>query len=139
MPESPPTVPTEPPKTEEAPKAEEKPTQPQVPEELKKELANAKTAWWKKALYWTIGIITAVGAFAAGLVGLLYILKGKGPMTGAKEAIQKSKTEIAKSDLEEKIKVAEAKNAEQAVVEKLKEIKEMDDEDKRLEELNKLL
>jgi hypothetical protein len=138
VPESPPTSTTEPPKTEEKPKVEE-PAQPQVSEELKKELSKAKTSWWKKALYWTIGIIVAVGAFAAGLIGLLYILKGKGPMTGAKEAIQKSRAEIAKSDLEEKIKVAEAKNAEAAVVEKLKKIKEMDDEDKRLEELNKLL
>jgi len=73
------------------------------------------------------------------VIGLVFLLKGKGPVKGVKEAVQKSKTESAKADMDEKIKVAEAKGAEKKVIDKLKEIKEIDDEVKRLEELNKLL
>ena len=53
--------------------------------------------------------------------------------------MQTSKNEIAKSDLDAKIKVAEAENAEKAVIDKLKEIKEIPDEKTRLDELTKLL
>lgn len=118
---------------------EEKTESPKVDEQLKKELQDASGSTIKKILIWVVGIVAALGAAVAGVFGILYILKGKGPVTGVKDAIQATKTEIAKADLEEKIKVAEAKGAEDKVVEKLKEIKEMDDEQKRLEELNKLL
>ena len=105
---------------------------PKVDEDLKKELQAAKGSIWKKVLIWGAGILGAV-------IGLVFLLKGKGPVQGVKEAVQKSKTESAKADMDEKIKVAEAKGAEKQVIEKLKEIKEIDDEVKRLEELNKLL
>jgi len=124
-------VPGEGPKA--APAKEEK--TPVVGEDLKKDLQKAKGALWKKVLIWGAGILAMIGA----VVGIIFLLKGKGPVEGVKEAVQKSKTESAKADMEEKIKVAEAKGAEKEVVDKLKEIKEMDDEDKRLEELNNLL
>lgn len=108
---------------------------PQISDDFKKELQNAKGALWKKVLIWGAGILAMIGA----VVGIVFLLKGKGPVTGVKEAVQKSKTESAKADMDEKIKVAEAKGAEKAVVDKLKEIRELDDEDKRLEELNSLL
>ncbi len=109
--------------------------QPKIDESLKKDLKKAKSSVWKKVLLWGGGILAIIGA----LVGILYLLKGKGPVTGTKEAVQKTKNEISKADVEEKIKVAKAKEAEAAVVKKLEEIKEIDDELKRLEELNKLL
>lgn len=108
---------------------------PKVDEDLKKELQKAKGSIWKKVLIWGAGILAMIGA----VIGLVFLLKGKGPVKGVKEAVQKSKLESAKADMEEKIKVAEAKGAEKKVVEKLKEIKEIDDEVKQLEELNKLL
>ena len=118
-----------------AAKPEEKESPPKMDDDLKKELQQAKGSLWKKILIWGAGILGIVGA----VIGIVYLLKGKGPVTGVKEAVQKSKTESAKADIEEKIKVAEAKGAEKEVVAKLKEIKEMDDEDKRFEELNNLL
>jgi hypothetical protein len=112
---------------------------PKVDESLKKDLQEAKGSTLKKVLLWVVGIIAVVGAAVAGIFGILYLLKGKGPVEGVKDAIEKTKNETAKADIEEKIKVAEAKNAEKAVIDKLQEIKEIDDEKKRLEELNKLL
>jgi len=110
-------------------------TKPKVEEDLKKDLQKAKGSLWKKILIWGVGILMMIGA----VIGLVFLLKGKGPVKGVKEAVQKAKAESAKADMEEKIKVAEAKGAEKAVVDKLKEIKEIDDETKRLEELNNLL
>jgi len=107
----------------------------QINDDLKKDLQDATGSIWKKVLIWGAGILAIIGA----IIGLVYLLKGKGPVTGVKEAVQQAKAESAKADMEEKIKVAEAKGAEQKVVDKLKEIKEIDDETKRLEELNKLL
>jgi len=112
---------------------------PKVSAELKEELKNTTSSTFKKVILWIVGIIAVLGAAVAGVFGILYLLKGKGPVQGVKDAIQKTKTESAKADIEEKIKVAEAKNAEKEVVDKLKEIKEIDDDKKRLEELNKLL
>ena len=133
--------PSIPPPTPEAtpPKEEKKVETPKLSEELKKELKNATGSTLKKTLLWVVGIITAIGVAIAGVFGILYILKGKGPVKGVQDVIQKTKNETAKADIEEKIKVAEAKNAEKAVIDKLKEIKEIDDETKQLEELNKLL
>jgi len=129
-----------PPKTEETPKTEEKKADtPKVSEELKQDLKKATGSTGKKVLLWVVGIITAIGAAVAGVFGILYLLKGKGPVKGVKDVIAKTKHETAKADIEEKIKVAEAKKAEEAVVKKLEEIKEIDDEQERLEELNKLL
>jgi len=108
---------------------------PKVDEDLKKDLKEATGSLWKKVLIWGAAILAMIGA----VVGIIFLLKGKGPVTGVKEAVQTAKTESAKADMEEKIKVAEAKGAEKAVIDKLKEIKEIDNEDKRLEELNNLL
>jgi len=123
--------------TEAAPAEETSPKkeEPKLDEDLKKDLKKAKSSVWKKVLIWGGGILAIIGA----LIGILYLLKGKGPISGVKEAVQKSKNEVSKADMDEKIKVAKAKEAEEAVVKKLEEIKEIDDEVKRLEELNKLL
>lgn len=135
MPDPTPTTPAA--ETATTPPAPALPTQPTpaISEPLKQELQSAKGSLWSKLLIWIVGIIGVIGA----VVGLVFLFKGKGPIKGSQEAIQKAKDQSAKADLEEKIKVAEAKGAEKAVIDKLKEIKEMDDEDKRLEELNKLL
>jgi hypothetical protein len=104
-------------------------------DEQKKKLAEATGPIWKTVLWWVLGFFGVL----AGAIGLLYVLKGKGPVNAVKESVQTSKNEIAKSDLDAKIKVAEAENMEKAVIDKLKEIKEIPDEKKRLDELTKLL
>lgn len=115
--------------------AEAKSTPVEIPPDLKKALAEKTGSVGKKILWWVLGILGVIGA----LVGIVCLLKMKGPLSAAEDVIKTSKAEIAKSDIEAKIKLAEAKNAEKKVVDKLKEIKEIDDEVKALEELNKLL
>jgi hypothetical protein len=107
----------------------------QISDALKEKLAKAKTPVWKKVLWWTLGGLLVI----LSVIGVLYVWRRKGPVEGVKVSVEQVKQEISKSDLEAKIKVAEAEKAEQAVIDKLKEIKEIDDEKRRLEELNKLL
>jgi len=133
-PQATPTVPLKP--SAELIAATKPPEEPlKMDDALKKDISDAQGSIWKKVLIWGAGILAIIGA----VVGIIFLLKGKGPVTGVKEAVQTAKTESAKADMEEKIKVAEAKGAETAVIEKLKEIKDITDEDKRLEELNNLL
>jgi hypothetical protein len=110
-------------------------TTPVLTDAQKQQLVNASGPIWKKVLWWVLGILGVIG----GAIGILYVLKGKTPTTAVKESVASTKAEIAKSDLEAKIKVAEAAKMEQQVIDKLKEIKEIPDEKKRLDELNKLL
>ena len=91
-----------------------------------------------KIIWWVLGVLGAILALGFGVTGILYLLKRKGPLAAAEGVINKSKSEIHKADIEAKIKVAEAAEAEKKVVDKLKEIKEMDDEDKALDELQKI-
>lgn len=107
----------------------------QVSVALKQKLSVAKSPTWKKVLWWILGGFLMI----LGAIGVLYLIRRKGPVVGIQEAINVTKNEIAKSDLAAKIKVAEAEKAEQVVIDKLNEIKEIDDEKRRLEELNKLL
>ena len=107
--------------------------------QTKQEIRDATAPLWKKVLIWAAGILAALLAFFAGVTGILYVLKGQGPVSGVKEAVNNSKQQLADADMAEKIKIAEAKQIEQAVIDRLNEIKEIDDEMQRLEELNKLL
>lgn len=112
---------------------------PELSQELKDELKKATGSATKKAAWWAAGVIGVFLALVLGIVGILFVLKKKGPLAAVDAVIKKTKTELAKSDMDEKIKVAEAKGAEKVVIDKLKEIKEIDDEKQRLEELNALL
>jgi len=107
----------------------------EIPKELKEDLKKETGSLWKKALWWVLGILGVVGS----IIGIVCLLKEKGPLSAAEDVIKISKREIAKSDIEAKIKLAEAKKAETEVIVKLKKIKEEKDEVKALEELNKLL
>lgn len=106
-------------------------------EDAKKAIDQAGTSLWKKVLYWAGGIL---GALAA-VVGILYLFKGKGngPINGVKNQIKSTKTEIAKSDLQAKLEVATAVAKENETKQQLKVIKEMEDEDAAMEELNRLI
>jgi hypothetical protein len=103
--------------------------------ELKQQLMAAKAPVWKKVLWWCL----VVPLVLLGVMGVLYWIRRKGSVVGVKEAVRVVKNEISKSDLEAKIRVAEAARVEQVVIDKLKEIKEIDDEKRRLDELNQLL
>lgn len=118
--------------TESSPKTEAAPSAPKASSDL----ASVQTPVWKKILYWVIGIVAAVGAF----IGLIFLLKGgSSAKAAAQKQVDKAKKNIAEADLEAKIKVAEARKEEQAVVEKLKDLRKIDDEYKRAQELAKLL
>ncbi len=127
-----PPVPTED-STSVTPKIE----QPKLSQETKAAVQKAAGGMGTKVVIWIVGIFSLL----AGLVGLIYIFKGKGngPVNASKAAVTKAKAESSKADLEAKIKVAEAKSDEKEVLAKLKEIKEMDDEDARLDALNAML
>lgn len=127
------TQPTENPVVAEEPKAEAE----QFSEEAKKAIADAKGSLWKKVLYWALGILGSIGA----LVGILYLFKGKGngPINGIKNQVKQTKADIAKSDLDAKLAIAESKAKEDETKAKLAEIKEMTNEYEALDELNKLI
>ncbi len=115
--------------------AEPTKAEPVISDELKEELKKATGSVWKKVLWWVIGVLGVLGA----LLGIVAILKGKGPLSAAEEVIKDTKTNIRAADLDAKIKAAEAKGAEKAIIDKLKAIKEMKNEDEALKELAKIL
>ncbi len=126
---APETAPDEPQPVAE-PAAAGKPVKP------KSDLSGIKSAWWKRALWWILGILAAVGVF----VGIILALKGsKKASNAANQQVAKAKAQIAKADLEATIKIAEARNEEKAVIDKLKEIRNIDDEEKQAQELADLL
>lgn len=102
----------------------------------KSDLKDVKSSLWKKVLYWVLGIVAAIGAF----IGLIFLLKGKdNAKDAAQRHIDRAKAQIAEADLEAKIKEAEAQKEEKAVIDKLKELRKIEDEHERAKELAKLL
>lgn len=116
---------------------ESKPAKEEFSKEAKKAISKAGTSLWKKVLYWALGILGAIGA----IIGLVYLFKGKGngPIEGTRKQVKQTKQNIARSDLDAKIKVAKHEAKETETREKIKKIEEMDDEWKAMEELNGLI
>jgi len=104
-------------------------------EEVKKAIKDAKGPLWKKILYWIGGALGCLGA----LIGILYLLKGTGPAAGIKNQVEKTKSDLAKSDLNAKLAAAESKAKEDAVKARLAEIRSIPNEYEALDELSKLI
>ena len=108
---------------------------PQLSQELANNLAAAKTPLWKKILWWIGGIIAVVLV----IVLLIWIFKRKTPIAAAKEVTDYIKNELFQSDMDAKIKLAQAQGAEEAAIKKLQEIRDEKNQDRAFEELAKLL
>ena len=104
-------------------------------DEQKKKVKEAKGSTLKKVLWWCLGILGLIGV----IVLIVCLLKRKGPITSAKEIINKTQYEIDKIDLEAKAKTAQAEAVEAEVVDKIKEIAKIENEHERNKELAALL
>jgi len=107
---------------------------PALSEDVKEEVKNASGSVVTKILWWVVGIFGVLGS----VLGIVALLKRKGPLSAAKEVIAKTESELVKADIEAKKKVAEAKGAEKAVLDELDRIKKIEDPDKALGELENL-
>lgn len=101
----------------------------------KSDLSNVKAPIWKRVLWWTLAALGVIGV----IVLLIFLFRKKGPKEQVNDVINKAKAQIQKAELDEKIKVAEARGEEKAVVDRLKEIKKIDDAHEQAKELEKLL
>jgi len=100
------------------------------------EVAATKAPWWKRVIWWVLGILAAVGAF----IGLILLLKGsKKASEAASKQIDHAKAQVQKAEVVEKIKIAEARKEEEVVINKLKEIEKITDEKKQADELAAML
>jgi nucleotide-binding universal stress UspA family protein len=86
-------------------------------------------------LWWTLAALGVIGV----IVLLVFLFRKKSPKEQVNEVINKAKAQIQKAEIDEKIKVAEARGEEKAVVDRLKEIKKLDDAHEQAKELEKLL
>jgi uncharacterized membrane protein YvbJ len=98
-------------------------------------LKSVKSPVWKRILWWTLAAFGVIGV----IVLLVFLFRKKSPKEQVNEVINKAKAQIQKSEIEEKIKVAEARGEEKAVVDRLKEIRNIDDAHEQAKELEKLL
>lgn len=101
----------------------------------KKAVKEAQGSTWKKVLWWCLGILGAFGT----IVLLIFIFKKKSPGKAASDVVAKAKQKIDAIDLEAKAQAAEAAKVESATVEKIRNLKDIEDKQKRNEELAALL
>jgi len=100
--------------------------------ETKQRIEKAKAPVWKKILIWSgaiLGIITLLG------IAIIMAVRKTGPSEAVASTLRLAKDASAKADIEAKIRKAEALIAEKEVLDKLKEIKEIDDEEERAKRL----
>lgn len=103
--------------------------------EQKAAAASAKGPISKKVLWWVLGILGLILV----IVLVLVIILRKGPIRAAEDIVKKTRHEIDKADIEAKAKAAAAAGAEDAAVDEIKRILEIDDGDKRRARLAELL
>lgn len=104
-------------------------------EQPKSSLKTVKSPLWKRVLWWTLAALGVIGV----IILLVFLFRKKSPKEQMNEVINKAKAQIQKAEIEEKIKVAEARGEEKAIVDRLKEIKKLDDAHEQAKELEKLL
>lgn len=98
---------------------------------MKQEVKEAKGPVWKKVLWWTLGVLALIGA----IIGIVCILKRKGPLDSASEIIKDTQHKIDVVDLNAKIAKAEIVKEQDNVIQELETIKKIDDKQKRLDRL----
>lgn len=99
-------------------------------------IQQAKASSWKKILLWS-GIVLVL---CTGITILLVIiLRRKDPVAATQAIIGYAKHQSAKADIDAKIATAKARFVEDAVVDELKRIREIQDEEIRAKRLAALL
>ncbi|KKN49137.1 hypothetical protein LCGC14_0645850 [marine sediment metagenome] len=99
-------------------------------------IQQAKASTWKKILIWSIVVVVFCTLVA---VLLIVVLQRKSPVGAVDAVVARAKHQAAKADMDAKIKTAEARMVEDAVVAELKRIKEIEDEEERAKRLAELL
>jgi hypothetical protein len=95
----------------------------------------AKAPSWKKVLIW----MAAVLALIVGVVVLLVMLfRKKGPVAATIDVVNYAKQQAAKADVDAMIAMARAESAEESVVKRLVEIREIQDAEERAKRLAEL-
>lgn len=90
---------------------------------------------WKKVLIW----MAAALALLVGVVVLIVMLfRKKGPIAATTDVVNYAKDQASKADLDAMIKVAKAEAAEESVVKRLVEIRDIPDEVERAKRLAEL-
>lgn len=100
--------------------------------EDKEAIKSAKGPSWKKVLLW-VGVVLLV--LTGITVIIVMFLRKTDPASATKEVLSWAETANAKADVDAKIMEAEARFAEDKVVDELEEIREIEDEKERLRRL----
>jgi len=102
----------------------------------KKAIAEAKGSSWKKILLW-IGVSLVLVTLVTVLV--IVLLQKKSPAASVNQVIDYAKQQNSKADMNAKIETAKARMVEESVINELKRIKEIDDEEEQAKRLAELL
>jgi len=86
-------------------------------------------------LWWLGGFV----ALLAAVLGILFVLKRKGPIAGAAQVVEAVQAKIDNIDLAAQIKAAKAEGIETNVIAELNSIQEIKDRKERLSRLAKLM
>lgn len=86
-------------------------------------------------LWWLGGFV----ALLAAILGILFLLKRKGPIAGAAQVVEAVQAKIDNVDLAAQIQAAKAIKLESSVIAELKSIQEIKDRKERLSRLAKLM
>ena len=99
-------------------------------------IQEAKASTWKKILIWSAVVLLFCTVIA---VLLVIVLRKKDPVAATKEVVDYAKHQSALADMDAKIETAKARAVEDVVVEELKRIREITDEEERAKRLAELL
>jgi len=86
-------------------------------------------------LWWLGGFVALLSA----VLGILFVLKRKGPIAGAAQVVEAVQAKIDNIDLAAQIKAAKAEGIETNVIAELNSIQEIKDRKERLSRLAKLM
>lgn len=99
-------------------------------------IQKAKASTWKKILIWSVVVLLFCTLVA---VLIIVVTKRKSPVAAVNKIVDDAKYQAAKADMDAKIEIAKAKAVEGAVVDELKRIREIKDEEERAKRLAELL
>jgi hypothetical protein len=99
-----------------------------------KQAVETKGKWYLKALWWGLGFVALVGV----VVGIVCLIKRKGPVTAAKDVAETTAAKVRAIDAEAKVKAAEAAGVETVVVKEIERAAMIEDDYERAKRLAEL-